>query len=101
MRLMCGIERWGGPLALLNWFAKIPGALPQAGMVTGLWPSTHRACRAIEIPLPPVVEQRRIVAELDAEAAQMESVPALLPWFEAKIQRVLARVWGKGQETAP
>jgi type I restriction enzyme M protein len=48
----------------------------------------------VEIPLPPLSEQRRIVAELDAEAAQMEAVRSLLPRFEAKIQRVLERVWG-------
>jgi hypothetical protein len=29
-----------------------------------------------------------------AEAAQMDAVRALLPRFEAKIQRVLDRVWG-------
>ena len=40
------------------------------------------------------VAQRRLVAELDAEAAQMDAVRALLPRFEAKIQRVLDRVWG-------
>ncbi|MBI3413795.1 MAG: hypothetical protein HY043_00525 [Verrucomicrobia bacterium] len=39
---------------------------------------------------------RRIMAALDAEAAQMDSVRALLPRFEAKIQRVLDRVWGNG-----
>ncbi len=50
--------------------------------------------KEIEIPLPPMTEQRRLVAELDAEAAQMDSVRALLPRFEAKIQRVLDRVWG-------
>ena len=50
--------------------------------------------KAIEIPLPPLSEQRRLVAELDAEAAQMDSVRSLLPRFEAKIQRVLDRVWG-------
>ena len=33
------------------------------------------------------------MAELDAEAAQMEAVRSLLPHFEAKIQRVLDRVW--------
>jgi len=38
-------------------------------------------------PLRP--EQEGIVAELDAEA-----VRGLLPAFEAKIQRVLARAWG-------
>ncbi len=62
-------------------------------METGLWPSI---CRGIKIPIPPLEEQRRLVAELDAEAAQMDSVRALLPRFEAKIQRVLDRVWGNG-----
>ena len=90
---MSGIERWDGLSALGYLFATNPGALPQAGMGSGLWPSTHRT---IEIPLPPLSEQRRIVSELDAEAAQMEAVRALLPRFEAKIQRVLARVWGNG-----
>jgi hypothetical protein len=46
-------------------------------------------------------EQRRIVAELDAEAAQMEAVRALIPRFEAKIQRVLDRVWGTGEVESP
>ena len=66
-------------------------------MAAGLRPSTHRA---LEIPLPPLSEQRRIVSELDAEAAQMEAVRSLLPRFEAKIQRVLDRVWGNGAESA-
>jgi len=47
-----------------------------------------------EIPLPSLEEQHRIVAELDAEAAQMEAVRALIPRFEAKIQHVLDCVWG-------
>jgi hypothetical protein len=46
----------------------------------------------------PITEQRRIVAELDAEAAQMEAVRSLLPRFETKIQRVLDRVWGNVTE---
>jgi len=46
-----------------------------------------------KIPLPPLPEQERIVAELDAEAARLEAVRGLLPAFEAKIQRVLDRVW--------
>jgi type I restriction enzyme S subunit len=54
--------------------------------------------KEIEIPLPSLDEQRRIVAELDAEVAQMEAVRSLLPRFEAKIQRVLDRVWGNGPE---
>ena len=50
--------------------------------------------KEIEIPIPPLDEQRRIVAELDAEAEQMDTVRSLIPQFEAKIQRVLDRVWG-------
>ena len=52
----------------------------------------------LPVPLPPLAEQRRIVAELDAEAAQMEAVRSLLPRFETKIQRVLDRGWGNGLE---
>jgi hypothetical protein len=95
MRLMCGIETWRGLSALMILVARRPGALPQAGMGTRLWRSLHRA---IEIPLPPLDEQRRLVAELDAETAQMDSVRALLPRFAAKIQRVLDRVWGNTPE---
>ena len=69
-------------------------------MDAGLWPSNCRAQHAIKIPLPPLPEQRRIVTELDAEAAQMEAVRGLLPRFEAKIQRVLDRVWDNGTEAS-
>ena len=50
--------------------------------------------KSIPIPLPPLPEQERIVTELDAEAARMEAVRGLIPAFEAKIARTLARVWG-------
>ena len=95
MKPMCGTERWDGLSALLILLERRPGALPQAGITAGLWPSTRRG---VEIPLPPLSEQRRLVAELDAEAAQMVSVRSLLPRFEAKIQRVLDRVWGNGAQ---
>jgi type I restriction enzyme M protein len=66
------------------------------GMVSGVAITrlTLTKLNDAEIPLPPLEEQRRIVAELDAEAAQMDSVRSLLPRFEAKIQRVLDGVWG-------
>ena len=68
-----------------------------AGGAAGNMPKINQGIvESIPIPLPPLAEQRRIVAELDAEAAQMEAVRALLPRFEAKIQRVLDRVWGNG-----
>lgn len=70
--------------------------MPRAGMTSGLWPS--RVAPG-QIPLPPKPEQERIVAELEAEAAKVEAakveaVRGLIPLYEAKIQRTLARVWG-------
>jgi type I restriction enzyme M protein len=55
---------------------------------------TREHVLSLEIPLPPLGEQRRIVAELDSEASQMEVVRSLISRFEAKIQHVLDRVWG-------
>lgn len=97
MNVMCGIEEWHGLSALADFLSLKPGALPRAGMASGLWPSERSQ---IEIPLPPLAEQERIVAELDAEAARLEAVRSLLPRFEAKIQLVLDRVWGKESEVA-
>ncbi|MBI3413794.1 MAG: hypothetical protein HY043_00520 [Verrucomicrobia bacterium] len=61
-----------------------------AGVVGGF--AFLQRCHTYGAPAP----QRRLVAALDAEAAQMDSVRALLPRFEAKIHRVLDRVWGNG-----
>ena len=52
--------------------------------------------KAIEIPLPPLAEQQHIVADLDDEGAQIEAVRGLIARFDAKIQRVLDRVWSSG-----
>ena len=49
---------------------------------------------SIPIPLPPLDKQREMMTELDGHATQMETVRTLIPRFEAKIQRVLDRVWG-------
>jgi len=51
----------------------------------------------LEIPLPPVDKQREIIAKLDEETAQIESVRSLIPQFEAKIQRVLDNLWGDSE----
>ena len=40
--------------------------------------------KEIEIPVPPLEEQRQIVAELDAEAAQIEAARSLIPRFKGK-----------------
>jgi len=44
--------------------------------------------------MPSEAQARVVVNKLLEEAAQMEAVRALIPVFEAKIQRVLDRVWG-------
>ncbi|MFZ4483919.1 MAG: N-6 DNA methylase [Chthoniobacterales bacterium] len=85
------------PAFLAYWLKQeqfIAKALTYAKRAVNQASITGTDLKGIEIPLPPLEEQRRLVAELDAEAAQMDSVRALLPRFEAKIQRVLDRVWG-------
>ena len=52
----------------------------------GLWPSDYAAPTVRMIPAWAIGP--------GAEAAQIESVRALIPRYEAKIQRLLARVWG-------
>jgi restriction endonuclease S subunit len=47
----------------------------------------------LPVPLPPLSEQQRIVAELDSEAAQIAAVRGLITTFEAKIRRTLDKVW--------
>lgn len=71
-----------------------------AGGAAGNMPKINQSIvENTPIPLPPLDEQRRIVAELAEEAAQIESARALIPRFEKKIQRVLSRVWGNGEDS--
>ena len=74
------------------------GVKPLATRAVGQSNISASSLAGYEIPLPPFEEQRRIVSEFDPEAAQMDSVRALLPRFEAKIQRVLDPVRGNGIE---
>ncbi len=69
--------------------------MSQAGGAAGSMPKINQGIvERVPIPLPSLPEQERIVAELDAEAAQLEAVRGLIPAFEAKISRTLARVRG-------
>jgi hypothetical protein len=72
--------------------AQLEGALSTAAH--GTLKIESEQLQNIQIPLPPKPEQERIVAALEAEAARIEAVRGLIPVFEAKIQRTLARVWG-------
>jgi type I restriction enzyme M protein len=47
----------------------------------------------LPVPVPPIEEQRRIVAELQAETAEIDAVRALIPRYQTKIDNVLNRVW--------
>ena len=55
---------------------------------------------SILLPLPPLETQRAIVAEIEAEQAQVEANRELISRMEKKIHAALARVWG-GDEPAP
>ena len=70
------------------------GRWPRLGWLRAFGPQQGAESKS---PCRPLEEQRRIVAELDAEAVQIEAVHSLLPRFEAKIQRILDRVWGNGE----
>jgi type I restriction enzyme M protein len=69
--------------------------MKNASGAAGSMPKINQAIvERIPIRLPPLHEQARVVAELDAEAAQIESVRGLISKFESKIDRVLDCVWG-------
>lgn len=51
--------------------------------------------KKLEIPLPPLVTQRAIVAEIEAEQALVAANRELITRFEQKIQATLARIWGE------
>jgi restriction endonuclease S subunit len=54
---------------------------------------------SIPIPLPPIVTQRAIAAEIEAEQSLVHSNRELVARFEKKIQATLARVWGEDEST--
>lgn len=49
---------------------------------------------ALMIPLPPLPEQQRIVAELEEERALVAASKTLVEKMEAKVRERVARVWG-------
>ena len=53
--------------------------------------------KTIQIPLPPLTTQNRIVAEIEAEQALVNANRELIDRFKKKIQDTLARVWGDAE----
>ncbi|MBS1943341.1 MAG: restriction endonuclease subunit S [Bacteroidetes bacterium] len=53
---------------------------------------------AYQIPLPPLSEQERIVAELEEERRMVEAAKALVARMEARVKERVERVWGGGSD---
>ena len=51
--------------------------------------------REIRVPIPPLAEQRALVAELEAERALVEANRELAARFEKKLAQSVAAVWGE------
>ena len=48
----------------------------------------------IPVPIPPLEEQRELVAEIGTEQALVDSNREIVRRFEEKIETILARIWG-------
>jgi type I restriction enzyme M protein len=57
--------------------------------------------RRVKIPLPPLVAQQAIVAEIAIEQTLVAANRELITRFEKKIQATLARIWGERTHEAP
>ncbi len=53
--------------------------------------------KTIRVPLPSVVVQRKIVAEVDTEQALVRANQVLIERFEKKIQAAIGRMWVDGK----
>ena len=65
------------------------------GRVTVFASISRRDIENIQIPLPLLEIQKKIVAEIEAERALIDSSRELIKRMEKKIQATLARIWGK------
>jgi len=51
--------------------------------------------KSIQIPLPPIEVQQKIVAEIETEQKAVDGCRELIALYEGKIKAVIERVWGK------
>jgi type I restriction enzyme M protein len=68
------------------------------GQGAGIRNLSQRILSELTLPLPPLKEQKEIVAEIEAEQTLVAANSQLITRLEKKSQGTLARVWG--QETA-
>ena len=67
-------------------------------MDKGSYPSINQAnVESIRISLPPLVVQKELVAEIEAEQELMEANRELIERFEKKISAAIGRVWGEAE----
>ncbi|HSW62153.1 MAG TPA: restriction endonuclease subunit S, partial [Dissulfurispiraceae bacterium] len=70
--------------------------LKSLGERTAAVPSLDRKnAHRVAVQVPPFTEQKKIVAEIEAEQALVAANRELIARFEKKIQATLARVWGE------
>ncbi len=55
------------------------------------------ALKQVKLPLPPLVTQKQIVDEIEAEHALVAASRELITRFKKKIEATLARVWGEDE----
>ena len=61
---------------------------------------TKAQLKNLQIPLPPLDVQRRIVEEIEAERKLVEANRKLIEIYERKIQAKLAEIWGETNDAA-
>jgi type I restriction enzyme M protein len=76
-------------------------ATPQMTGTGGLQRVPRSVVESYQIPLPPLVTQQEIVAEIEAEQALVAANRELITRFEHKIQFTLSRIWGEDATSAP
>jgi len=54
---------------------------------------TKGSFNAIEIPLPPLLEQKRIVAEIERLAESIDAAKELVDKYESEIRDVVESLW--------
>ncbi len=73
--------------------------MPNEATVGSTFPSiTTEQLRTLKIPLPPLAEQEKIVAEIEAEQRLVEANRQLIDRMEQKIAATLARIWGEPEK---
>ena len=80
----------------MKYLAQVLGQLTKPYVVqVGNPKLMNKEVARIPIPLPPIVTQQALVAELEAELALVASNRELIERMEKKIQAAIGRVWGE------